>query len=358
MKLKRFEGNPILSPNPAADWESLVACNPGAYYDPDKKEVLMLYRASGREPGLKIHFGLAVSKDGYHFKRMSDQPVFSPSSDGFDAGCVEDARIIKMGDWFYVTYASRPYPPGPYWLPHDEHHRVYKPWEWPAEFPSIYRKNETSTCLAMTQDFRTWIRAGRITDPMVDDRDVILFPEKIDGRFYMLHRPMGWVGEQYGTEHPAMWISSATDLLCWENPKLLAKAQFPWENQKIGGNTPPIKTKHGWLILYHAVGTDRKYRLGAMLLALHDPSIVRYRTHDWIFQPEEEWELTGPYPHGVCFPCGKVVINDTLFVYYGGGDKYVGLATCKLNDLMDYLLSCPVIDGLKPERRVEASLSV
>src|SRR5580692_2683635 len=92
MKLKRYEGNPIISPNPKNDWESLVTCNPGAYYDEEKKEVLMLYRASGREPGYKIHFGLARSKDGYHFNRASDKPVFSPTTDGFDAGCVEDAR--------------------------------------------------------------------------------------------------------------------------------------------------------------------------------------------------------------------------------------------------------------------------
>src|SRR5690348_1133137 len=250
--LQRFKGNPILSPNPSNDWESVVTCNPGAYYDEDKKQVLLLYRASGREPGLKIHFGLAVSGDGYHFERTSSKPVLSPSADGFDAGCVEDARIVKMGEWYYVTYATRPYPPGPYWLPRDEHHRVYKKWNWPDEFPWIYRTNETATCLAMTKDFKTWIRAGRMTNPCVDDRDVILFPEKIDGRFWMMHRPMNWVGEEYGTEYPAMWISSGTDLLCWENPKLLAKAAYAWE-KKIGGNTPPIKTRHGWVTIYHGV---------------------------------------------------------------------------------------------------------
>lgn len=78
-----------------------------------------------------------------------------------------------------------------------------------------------------------------------------------------------------------------------------------------------------------------------MLLDLQDPGIVRNRTRDWILQPEKEYELKGFYP-GVCFPCGKVVIGGTLFVYYGGADKYVGLATCKLSDLLDYLLSCPM----------------
>jgi len=337
MKLRRFEDNPILSPNPDNDWESLVTTNPGAWYDAGRGEVLLLYRAAGDDPAHKIHFGLATSRDGYHFTRVSDRPAFSPGPEGFDGGCVEDPRIVRMGDWYYVTYAARPFPPGQYWLGDG---RPVKPPVCPPEFPWTLRENATATCLALTRDFRTWYRAGRLTNPGVDDRDVILFPEKINGRFVMMHRPMDWVGPEYGTEYPAMWISTGADLLAWENPKLLATAVFPWENKKIGGNTPPLRTPHGWLTLYHAVGTDRLYRLGAMLLDLEDPSIVRYRSRDWLLQPEEDYELQGFYP-GVCFPCGKIVIGETLFVYYGGADKYVGLATCNLADLLDYLLSCP-----------------
>jgi predicted GH43/DUF377 family glycosyl hydrolase len=136
-----------------------------------------------------------------------------------------------------------------------------------------------------------------------------------------------------------MWISSGDDLLAMNNAALVAKAEFDWE-RKIGGNTPPIKTPHGWLTLYHAVGPDQHYRLGAMLLDLEDPRIVRYRTRRWIFQPEETFELCGFY-NGVCFPCGSCVIDGTFFVYYGGADKYVGLATCPLQELIDELLRCP-----------------
>ena len=338
MKVTRYEGNPILSPNPANDWESLVATNPGAWYDEESGEVLMLYRAAGNDPEHRIHFGLAASRDGYHFRRVSERPVFSPSADGFDAGCVEDARIVKMGEWYYVTYASRPFPPGQYWRSDEE--QSYQPPAMPPDAPWGLRTNATATGLALTRDFRTWIRAGRLTNPDVDDRDVILFPEKVGGKYWMMHRPMNWVGPEYGTAHPAMWISSGEDLLCWSESKLLAKAEFAWENKKIGGNTPPIRTRHGWLTLYHAVGTDHHYRLGAMLLDLEDPSIVRYRSRDWLLQPEEPYELEGFYP-GVCFPCGKVVIGGTLFVYYGGADRFVGLATCPLGELLEYLLGCP-----------------
>ncbi len=89
-------GNPILSPNPAQPWEALVTTNPGACYDEARGQVVMLYRAAGQDPEHRISFGLATSADGYHFTRASDEPVFGPSHDGFDAGCVEDARVIKL----------------------------------------------------------------------------------------------------------------------------------------------------------------------------------------------------------------------------------------------------------------------
>ena len=338
MKLKRFEGNPILGPKSDSWWESLVVTNPGAWYDEATGEVLLLYRAAGKDKEHKVYLGLARSKDGKHFERTSAEPALRPSELGFDGGCVEDPRVHKFGEWFYMTYASRPFPPGEYWLPKEK--RLCPP-EMPPEAPWMLRKNATATLVGMTKDFKTWYRAGRCTLNSVDDRDVYYVPEKVGGKYHMIHRPMNWTGPKYGTEYPAMWISSGDDLLCCEDSKLLAKAEFEWENKKIGGNTPPLKTKHGWLTLYHAVGKDGHYRLGALLLDLNDPSVVRYRTRDWLLQPEKDYELEGFYP-GVCFPCGKVVIGDTLHVYYGGADKYVGLATCKMSELLDYMLSCPV----------------
>jgi len=280
---------------------------------------------------------LAVSKDGVHFERVSDRPVFSPSEDNWDAGCVEDPRIVKFDEWYAVTYASRPFPPGQYWKPENQ-----GPWRPSApceHFPWILRENATSTGLAFTRDFRTWIRAGRITSPRADDRDVILFPEKIGGQYVLLHRPMNWVGPRYGTEHPAIWIAFSDDLLCWSDSRLLAKAELAWENNKIGGNTPPIRTEYGWLTLYHAVGADSHYRLGALLLDLDDPPRILGRTPHWILQPEEWYEIEGFY-RGCVFPCGAVVIEDTLFVYYGAADRYVGLATCSVRELVEYTLSC------------------
>ena len=337
-QLKRFGSNPVLSPNPANAWEALVTTNPGAWIDPQSGDVCLLYRAAGNDPQHRVVLGMARSRDGYHFERCSDQPVFEPSVDGFDAGCVEDPRVIRIADHYYITYAARAVAPGQYWImPPSE--RKWRAEALPGDVPWCIRENHTATGLAITRDFKTFIRAGRLTSPSVDDRDVILFPEKIKGKYYMLHRPMQWAGDRYGTEHPTIWISCGNDLLAMKNPKLLIKAKYDWET-KIGGNTPPVRTPHGWLTLYHAVGPDKHYRLGALLLDLDDPTVVRHRTPHWIMQPEEDYETMGFY-NGCVFPCGKVIRDGKLLVYYGAGDVHVGVASCEMDTLMTHLLNCP-----------------
>jgi beta-1,2-mannobiose phosphorylase / 1,2-beta-oligomannan phosphorylase len=338
MKLTRYAGNPILSPEPSHPWEDLAVFNPAAWYDPDKKEVLLLYRAAESHPEYKCYFGLAASKDGYHFDRVSDEPVFRPSGDGFDGATVQDPRMVKFGEYYYITYACRHYPFGQFWVPKEK--QLHRAAECPSDFPRYLRINATLTGLLLTKDFKTFIRAGSLTDPLLDDRDVILFPEKVGGKYVLLHRPLEWVGPEYGTEYASAWISTAEDLFGFRESRLLVKKKYDWESGKLGINTPPIKTRHGWLTLYHAVGADKFYRLGAILLDLDDPSRVLHRTPRWIFEPEAPYEIEGYY-RGCVFPCGKVVIGRTLFVYYGAADKYVGVATCDLEELLDHLLGCP-----------------
>jgi beta-1,2-mannobiose phosphorylase / 1,2-beta-oligomannan phosphorylase len=340
MKLTRYAGNPILSPHADHPWEDLAVFNPAAWYDEEKKQVLLLYRAAESHPEYKCYFGLAISSDGYHFERASGQPVLSPSGEGFDGATIQDPRIIKMGDWFYVTYAARHFPFGQFWIPGGRD-RFVKP-DVPLEAPHYLKTNATLTGLALTRDFKTWIRAGWLTDPNLDDRDVILFPEKIGGKFWLMHRPLEWIGERYGTEHAAAWITSGDDILGFDfrASRLLIRNRYPWETAKLGINIPPIKTPHGWLTIYHALGQDNFYRLGALLLDLHEPWRVLHRTPDWLLQPEEDYEIEGFY-RGVCFPCGAVVIDGTFFLYYGGGDKYCAVATCNFDELVRHLLSCP-----------------
>lgn len=346
MKFKKYPGNPIITPNESNSWESSVATNPGVWYDEASDEFIMIYRAAGHDDKHIVVLAMAKSKDGFNFERCSDEPLYAPLESGADMGCMEDPRVIKIGDYYYITYAARMSPPGKYWEldKGDFSNTSYIPphfrEELPDHLPLAFRTNLTSTHLLITKDFKEYWRAGRMTDPTVDDRDVIIFPERINGKFYTLHRPMSWTGSEYGTDHPAIWISACDDLLEHKNLQLLAKAEFDWEC-KIGGSTPPLKTKDGWLMLYHGVGPDKYYRTGALLLDLNDPTKVLCRLSDWLMEPDQEWELKGFYA-GVAFPCGNVIKGDTLYVYYGGGDVVCAVATCDVNELLECLKAHPV----------------
>ena len=337
-QLIRHPDNPILGPNPAQPWESLVATNPAAWHDEASGEVLLLYRAAGHDPDHVVRLALARSRDGVYFVRDGSTPVASPIPFTPDGGCLEDPRIIKVGDWYYVTVAARPFPPGQYWDESTALTRIHR--GFPAHFPAALRQNLTSTHLFLTQDFKSWIRAGRLTDPSLDERDVVIFPETVAGKWVTLHRPMQWHGEGFPNSQAAIWIAATPDLLGWKQLRLLAKAEYDWE-RKIGANNPPLRTPHGWLQIYHAVGPDKHYRLGAMLLDLENPFLVTHRTRRPIYEPQAAYETQGLYP-GVCFPCGHAVLNGIYHLYYGGGDVVCALATAPLDALVAHLLEQPV----------------
>jgi predicted GH43/DUF377 family glycosyl hydrolase len=330
MKLKRSDSNPILSPLPDSSWENVCATNPAAWYDGEK--VWLLYRGGPDTDRHPVSFGLATSEDGFRFARASSQPVLGPSDAGWDGGCIEDPRIVRFGDAYFVTYAARMFPPAAYWRKKFPLNAFNPP--LPAEAPVAARENLTRSGLAVTKDFRAWHRLGPITPADVDDRDAIIFPEKIGDEFVMLHRPATW------GEKPSMWLSFGEDLLTWREEHLLAQPAFDWECRKIGGSTPPLRTPHGWLTLYHGVDDDIVYRVGAMLLDLDDPLKILARTPEPILEPEADYERVGLVPN-VVFPCGNVVIGETLFVYYGGADKVCCVATCPLAELLDDLLAHP-----------------
>jgi len=336
MKLNKYSGNPILSPLERNSWENLIVCNPGAWYE--NGVFYLLYRAAGDDENHVIRFGLATSNDGFNFKRVMDTPCFGPSIEGPDSGCVEDARIVKFDDYFYVTYAFRPFPPGQYWrFAHDE----VLTRDMGDNAPDFLKRNIANSALAITKDFKKWRRLGRITQSHLDDRDVILFPEKINGKYAMLHRPKEWVGEGFGPKYPAVWIRFSNDLLNWDEPSkvLIEGIEGSWE-EKVGGSTPPIKTDKGWFVLYHGVENGGKgyYRVGAMMLDLNDPTKVIARTRNFLMEPENYYEIDGFYK-GCVFPTGNVVKDGILYVYYGGADKYVGVATADFNELVDKLLN-------------------
>lgn len=329
VQLRRWSENPILTPSPEHFWEKEAVYNPGAFRHEGK--VYLLYRAVGEYEQYSSRFGLAISEDGFHFERVSEEPVFEPGAD-YDKGGCEDPRIVKINEQFLITYAALPQPPSYY----GDFIKRIKSLRKDPLLPRIHVPSHTG--LLRSQDLRRFERVAMITPPDVDDRDGVLFPEKIGGEYLLLHRPTEWVGSEYGTEKPSIWLAYSSDLVHWSNHKLLLKPEHSWESKKIGAGPPPIKTSEGWLVIYHGVDEQSVYRAGVLLLDLQEPHRIISRLPYPILEPEEDYEKVGDIPN-VVFPTGTVLIDGELFIYYGAADKVCCVATVPLNDLLDALLN-------------------
>ena len=341
MLLKKHENNPILKPNPDNAWESLCVLNPAVIYDDEREEFVMIYRCAGHDKRHEIKMGLATSKDGINFTRQCDEPVFYSLPNEADGGCVEDPRLAKIGDLYYLTYAARAYAPGQYWLDVWEEGVSRAPMYLEQgidvhgnELPKLGKENITVSYLAITKDFKNFKKLGRLTEATVDDRDVVIFPERIGGKYVIISRPK--FKNVPEIKMPSIWISFTDDLLEYSKPELLMTGETDWEVQRIGAGTTPIKTERGWFMIYHGVDAKGIYRNGAVLLDLEDPRKIIARTKDYIMEPDQAFEFEGFY-EGCVFPTGTVVKDNTLYVYYGCADKYIGLATCEFDKLINYL---------------------
>jgi beta-1,2-mannobiose phosphorylase / 1,2-beta-oligomannan phosphorylase len=340
VKFERCPENPIVRPG-LYDWRMATVFNPGVILDDDGKVYLYERAAGGLRP-FHCYIGLLESDDGIHFRHVVDKPVFTPEMAGCKYGSVQDPRVVKIDGTYYMTYAYRPYA----WNSHPTGLGV--PESFQAEFPGFSGRpedNQTRSGIAVSTDRVHWEHLCWPTPVELDDRDVILFPEKINGRFALLRRPLQFVGPEYGTETPGVWICFSEDLEHWSDPVLLAASEQPWENGRIGGSTPPVRTDRGWLVLYHGVEeayppTRRVvYRMGAMMLDLEDPTKVLARTRDFLMEPEAYYEKFGLYIPNVIFPTGNIVKDGRLHVYYGAADTAIGLATADLEAVVDHVLA-------------------
>ncbi|MEK7548436.1 MAG: glycosidase [Patescibacteria group bacterium] len=304
--LRRYASNPILAPT-NRQWENRAVFNCAA--TEFEGRVLLLYRAQGSE-GIS-RFGLAFSDDGYHISERLPEPVFEPDSDTeYEQLGVEDPRITKIGQTYYITYtAASRYPPVGDW--DDRQHPKGSPWR-------------VRVSVAHTHDFRTFTRHGVIISH-IDSKDAALFPEKLDGQFVMIHRVV-----------PDIRLAIADGLTHFkERGPILWPSPSGWDSDRIGVGAPPIKTPHGWVLIYHGVGQNRTYSLGLALLDLDDPTVTLARTTTPILKPEEPYEKRGVVPN-VVFSCGAIQRDDQLLVYYGAADKVVGLATMPYQKLLDW----------------------
>jgi predicted GH43/DUF377 family glycosyl hydrolase len=304
--LKRYKKNPIITPNTEHEWEAKATFNPGVIYLGGKFH--LLYRAVS-DSDVSV-FGYACSRDGYTIEEREKEPVYTPREDfeknnkGRSYGC-EDARLVKVKDRIYMFYTAY----NNIDLPRvavtsiKEKDFLNRKWNWEIPIPASPQ--------------------GR------SNKDAVIFPERIKGKYVALHRLNNKsIDIQYlpGLDFKKYQFSEENN---WIMPR-----KGMWDSEKVGINGAPIKTKEGWLLLYHGISQeDKYYRLGALLTKLDKPEEVIARTRDPIFEPETIYEKEGDVPN-VVFTCGHELVDNTLFVYYGGGDKVIGVATANINKLL------------------------
>lgn len=288
--LKRHPQSPLFSPNPMHLWESKYVFNPAVVYDGELFH--MLYRAQGAD--MVSRMGYAVSPDGIKWNRM-EKPVFEPQETNEMYG-VEDPRLTFIDGKYYMTYTA-------------------------------YSPENISVALASTNNFINWERYG-IVLPESPNKDAAVFPEKINGKYVMFHRI-----------EPDMWLAFSDDMVHWgDYVKIASPREDMWDNVKIGVGGTPVKTDAGWLVLYHGVGEGPRlvYRLGFMLLDYKDPTKIIKRSGIPALEPTETWEKFGGVP-SVVFSDAIVEYGDEYFVYYGGADNYIALATVSKKEINEWI---------------------
>jgi predicted GH43/DUF377 family glycosyl hydrolase len=304
----RHPSNPLLT---YADWPYPVnvVFNPAAALVDE--ETIVLARVEGLD-GIS-HLSVARSKNGVDGWRIDPEP-FLQAREGIDEEMwgFEDARAVFLPELDKWAVTATCYgPPG----------------------PAVY--------LALTKDFISVERKGIIMPP--DDKNACLLPERINGEWVLLHRPTTAFSN---THHKGgIFCSRSTDLISWSGREQVMSPREGawWDAKRIGIGPPPIKTEHGWLLVYHGVKetvAGAIYRIGLALLDLENPAHVLKRKDNWVFGPDADYERIGDIPN-VVFPCGLLHTpgSDELRLYYGGADSIIALATASLSELVESVLA-------------------
>jgi predicted GH43/DUF377 family glycosyl hydrolase len=305
MKLQRHLTNPILLPDPASSWECYNVFNPSVIYHNGLFH--MHYRAQGLDWVSRI--GYAVSADGIKWNRLRE-PVLAPL-DGTDSRGVEDPRVTMLDGRFFMCYTA--------------YGREY------AGPQPTHAGGGITPMIAASDNLITWTRLSALTHGE-DNKDHVLFPRKLNGRYAALHRR--W---------PNVWIAYSDDLLTWREADMAIiygpRRDDPdaWDSKSVGSNGVPIETEAGWLLVNHGYNEGHVYKFGVCLVDLDDPTKVIARPKTAIFEPQELWEVRGDVPN-VVFSNANPVVDGTVYVFYGGGDHVIGLATCRLTDLLAFVL--------------------
>lgn len=241
---------------------------------------------------------LVFSDDGVHFYEDSKYPpVFG--SGFYESFGIEDCRVATMDDGYYLTF---------------------------TEVSPV----AVGVGMMHTRDFRHFTHEGMIFPP--HNKDCALFEEKIDGRYYALHRPSSpELGGNY------MWIAESPDRIHWGRHKCVATTRKGFfDSARLGAGASPIRTDEGWLVIYHGADSSNRYCLGAMLLDLKDPSRVLARSSEPIMEPVAPYEQTGFFGN-VVFTNGQIVDGDTVHIYYGASDEVICKADFSIKEILAML---------------------
>lgn len=243
------------------------------------------------------HLRLARSKDGINF--IIDDTATIQAANKYETFGLEDPRISLIDDTYYINYVGV------------------------CSFG-------VTTCLASTKNFRTFNRHGVIFCP--DNKDVVLFPERVGGKYYALHRP---VSPLFGKQE--IWVADSPDLYCWGNHQcLMGPRPNYWDELKIGASAVPFRIKQGWLEIYHGVDQANRYCLGAVLLDTQEPWKIIARSERPIFEPETDYECNGFFGN-VVFSCGLLYEENKLKIYYGAADTVICYAELSLEETIKSL---------------------
>jgi beta-1,2-mannobiose phosphorylase / 1,2-beta-oligomannan phosphorylase len=322
-------------------FENEAVLNPGVYQDGE--HVHIFYRAIGSDD-LKSSIGYARLNGATHVVERWDRPVVEREA-MYESMGVEDPRIIKLDDTFYMTYTA-----------HDGRNAqiafargvdlknlkkggIISPQLTYHEVGEIFREIDLKD---QYKFFEAFFEEEGAEDILVWEKDAVLFPKKIRGKFAMLHRILPDIHIVYFDDFDELksanlWREYLHDLKKYT----VLENKFWFENRNIGGGAPPIETTEGWLIITHSVEENNKeriYRASAALLDLQDPTRVIGRFREPLFSPEESWELKG-FVNNVVFPTGTAQFGEDLYIYYGAADRVIAAAKVNLNELVESLKS-------------------
>jgi predicted GH43/DUF377 family glycosyl hydrolase len=244
------------------------------------------------------HLRLLFSDDGKKFSESEAYPSLFGEGE-YESYGIEDCRVAKINDTYYLTY-------------------------------TMVSINGIGVGLRTTKDWKNFEKKGIILSP--HNKDCAIFEEKINGKYYALHRPSSpELGGNY------IWLAESPDAVHWGNHKCIAKTrEGKFDSKRLGAGAPPIKTEKGWLDIYHGATEKNRYCLGAILLDLEDPSKVIARSEEPIMQPTATYELKGFFGE-VIFTNGHQVVEDQINMYYGAADEFVGLATFSIKEILKTL---------------------